>query len=321
MLADEMMQEASAWADRHAYGRDATPRPLGPAREAPFQAMALLRLDPDIGLTSCYRPAARDVPTPLQNVLRGGAILLRPSSGLMVVQQQDLRVVVTTREAVLLTPTHAPTIRLVGVERLDWFEIVEGDLSAPMVGAASSLRVFEEDNAALSLLGSYGAALMRGLLPLATETLRDHAIRHMAGLVGIMCSDAALLPRSVGSDRHARRVRAIKAEIEVRLGERGLTARHVAQFSGLSVRSLQKLFEAEGQTVSEFILERRLERALRLLRSPAKQHHSISAIAFEVGFGDLSYFNRTFRKRYGMPPRQARASDDASAARSGMGPV
>jgi AraC-like DNA-binding protein len=33
---------------------------------------------------------------------------------------------------------------------------------------------------------------------------------------------------------------------------------------------------------------------------------SISAVAYEAGFGDLSYFNRTFRRRYGATPSDVR---------------
>ena len=33
---------------------------------------------------------------------------------------------------------------------------------------------------------------------------------------------------------------------------------------------------------------------------------SISSVAFDVGFGDLSYFNRTFRRRYGATPSEIR---------------
>ncbi|WP_456732706.1 helix-turn-helix domain-containing protein [Bradyrhizobium sp. USDA 3364] len=29
----------------------------------------------------------------------------------------------------------------------------------------------------------------------------------------------------------------------------------------------------------------------------------MSAVAFEVGFGDLSYLNRAFRRHYGAAPR------------------
>jgi AraC-like DNA-binding protein len=35
----------------------------------------------------------------------------------------------------------------------------------------------------------------------------------------------------------------------------------------------------------------------------------IAWIAFESGFGDLSYFNRTFKRCYGARPSDVRASD------------
>ncbi len=35
---------------------------------------------------------------------------------------------------------------------------------------------------------------------------------------------------------------------------------------------------------------------------------TISGIAYEVGFGDLSYFNRSFRKRYGQSPSQVKSN-------------
>ena len=44
-----------------------------------------------------------------------------------------------------------------------------------------------------------------------------------------------------------------------------------------------------------------------MLTVPSRPHRSVSAIAHESGFADLSYFNRAFRKRYGMTPSDARA--------------
>ena len=52
--------------------------------------------------------------------------------------------------------------------------------------------------------------------------------------------------------------------------------------------------------------EARLDRAHRILTDPAQMQRPINAIAYENGFGDLSYFNRTFRQRYGMTPSEAR---------------
>jgi AraC-like DNA-binding protein len=43
-----------------------------------------------------------------------------------------------------------------------------------------------------------------------------------------------------------------------------------------------------------------------MLRDPRFDSRTISSVAFEVGFGDLSYFNRTFRSRYGMTPSDVR---------------
>jgi AraC-like DNA-binding protein len=55
------------------------------------------------------------------------------------------------------------------------------------------------------------------------------------------------------------------------------------------------------------VLEQRLYRAHRTIADPRRADRMISAIAFAAGFGDLSYFNRTFRRRFGMTPSDVRA--------------
>ena len=57
-----------------------------------------------------------------------------------------------------------------------------------------------------------------------------------------------------------------------------------------------------GTTFTDFVLCGRLARAHRMLVDPRYADHSISAVAYEAGFSDLSYFNRTFRRRYGATP-------------------
>jgi AraC-like DNA-binding protein len=66
------------------------------------------------------------------------------------------------------------------------------------------------------------------------------------------------------------------------------------------------LFKDEGTTFTEFVLEARLRRAHRLLNNPRKISQPINAIALECGFGDLSYFNQSFRRRYGATPTEVR---------------
>jgi len=54
--------------------------------------------------------------------------------------------------------------------------------------------------------------------------------------------------------------------------------------------------------------ELRLRKAAELL---ANGEGRVSDIAFECGFNDLSYFNRCFRRRFGLTPTAARGNHRA----------
>jgi len=85
-----------------------------------------------------------------------------------------------------------------------------------------------------------------------------------------------------------------------------LIAATVAARAGVTPRAIQMLFESAGGTFSEYLLEQRLACAHRMLTGPRHFGWTISAIAFGSGFGDLSYFNRTFRRRFEATPSEVR---------------
>ncbi|PWU24772.1 MAG: AraC family transcriptional regulator, partial [Candidatus Rokuibacteriota bacterium] len=85
-----------------------------------------------------------------------------------------------------------------------------------------------------------------------------------------------------------------------------LTVSAIAARQGVTPRYVHKLFESEGTTYTHFVLCQRLDSAYRMLRNPRFAAHSISAIAYDVGFGDLSYFNRAFRRHYNATPTEIR---------------
>lgn len=79
-----------------------------------------------------------------------------------------------------------------------------------------------------------------------------------------------------------------------------------ARQSGLSTFHFLRLFsDTLGATPHQYLVRSRLRHAARLL---ADDTHSITDIAFDVGFGDLSNFVRTFHRAAGVSPRHSRAA-------------
>jgi AraC-like DNA-binding protein len=111
-----------------------------------------------------------------------------------------------------------------------------------------------------------------------------------------------------GGGVRAARLLAIKADIRSRLGERTLSLQSLAMHHGISPVYVRKLFEVEATSFTQFVLAERLARAHRLLRDQRLADRPIGWIAIEAGFGDLSYFNRAFRQRFGAAPSEVRAA-------------
>jgi AraC family transcriptional regulator, positive regulator of tynA and feaB len=78
----------------------------------------------------------------------------------------------------------------------------------------------------------------------------------------------------------------------------------VAAHFGLGARSIQKLFAAHGTTFGAHISRQRLHHAAARLAESGSQ--SITEIALDAGFNDLTYFGRAFRYVFGMSPREYR---------------
>jgi AraC-like DNA-binding protein len=104
----------------------------------------------------------------------------------------------------------------------------------------------------------------------------------------------------------AARLTAIKADIGRHLTDSSLSVAALAGRHGITPRYLHMLFEDDAMTYSQYVLDQRLALACRRLRDPRLAGRTISSIAHDAGFGDLSYFNRRFRHRYGVTPSGAR---------------
>jgi len=143
-------------------------------------------------------------------------------------------------------------------------------------------------------------ALLRRLQHLedaAAAALDAQALRHAI-------VDLLLLARPVQADAPRGLLPLALAIVQRDLARGGLGPTTIAGELGISVRSLQVLFQGQGSTVTAHILEQRLLAAAQaLVERPPRR---IADVALDVGFEDLSYFCRAFRRRFGCTARDWR---------------
>jgi AraC-like DNA-binding protein len=177
-----------------------------------------------------------------------------------------------------------------------------------------AMRLIPKETSALRLLAGYLRAIDMGRTLDDSPELRPAVFAHICDLVAPSLGTARGY-REIAEHGGARaaRLETIKADVAANLTDCALNVNDVATRQGVSPRYVQKLFAAEGTTFSEYVLGRRLAIARRLIGDPRFSGRSIASIAFDLGFSDLSYFNRTFRRRHEATPTEVRAHESGRA--------
>jgi AraC-like DNA-binding protein len=161
---------------------------------------------------------------------------------------------------------------------------------------------------ALRLLDGYLRSLTSLEEPLSPDLapiIATHLVDLVAAALGPTAEAAEIIAKR---GVKAARLRAILAEIARRFAEPDFDLDNVAGALGLSRRYIQGLLEETGKSFTEHLVERRLERTFAMLTDRRCLHMAIIDIAFTAGFGDVSHFNRMFRRRYGETPSSVRAA-------------
>jgi AraC family transcriptional regulator len=139
--------------------------------------------------------------------------------------------------------------------------------------------------------------------------LEELALRFSGAVTAVLAGTNRAVSRSSRRDerRVSDAVRLIEAE-EHEPSDEPLSLARLARWVAMSPYHFLRTFRhVVGMTPHQFVLRTRLHRAAVRLR---RSDESVSAIAFDAGFNDLSTFNRRFRRLIGVSP---------SAYRTGRG--
>lgn len=127
------------------------------------------------------------------------------------------------------------------------------------------------------------------------------ALRLAGDVCGVLADSAGARPEFTARDE--RRVTAAVRRIEVDSADR-IPLNELAREAAMSAYHFLRVFErVVGVTPGQYMLRTRLRRAAVLLR---RSSLSVGRAAMECGFGDLSTFNRQFRRAMRMTPNAYR---------------
>lgn len=108
------------------------------------------------------------------------------------------------------------------------------------------------------------------------------------------------------SGLRAARVRDIVAEIRSEFSDPSFSSARVAAKLRMSERYVQDLLTETGTNFTARVMEARLQEARMMLENQDHDRLAIAEIADRCGFNEISYFNRSFRRRFGRSPSDVR---------------
>lgn len=288
------------------YGRSILKLLVEPRPGVAFHGALTLRALPGLKIASCSGSRARYLRTP-ELVDNDDFLFLIQMEGSGLASQREIHL--GTGDATLLWGAETGHTEALTEVRYLFLGIPYKAL-APMIDdidAALACRV-PRDSEALKLLSSYLGMVQQDHV-LTSPELRQLVSMQVCDLVA-MAIGATREATEISQGRGVRAARrqAIKSDIIRNVAQRSFSIENVAARQNVTRRYIRRLFESTGETFTEFVLAQRLKLAYRLLTSIRYRNRNISSIVLDAGFSDLSYFNRTFRRLYGVTPSDARGN-------------
>lgn len=127
-----------------------------------------------------------------------------------------------------------------------------------------------------------------------------------AALDAMVCLLRPMLhQREVVPSRREKQFQKIMTLIDDAIQEEHLRPEWLADETGMSVRSLYRLFADKGLVVAQYIKNRRLDLCAQALQR-AQDDEKLAGIGYRWGFSDHSHFSTAFKQRFGISPGEYR---------------
>jgi two-component system response regulator YesN len=125
------------------------------------------------------------------------------------------------------------------------------------------------------------------------------------GYIRTLLTKAVELREGASSNQHHALVKQAVEYIEQHYTNGGISLDEVAKAVNINASYLSSVFSQKvGKTFTEYLTQKRMDKAKELLRQTEKQFGEIS---FEIGYKDPHYFSFLFKKIQGCTPRDYRA--------------
>ncbi len=160
-------------------------------------------------------------------------------------------------------------------------------------------------NAALALARSYAEAIL-AYAGADHPHLFQLATTHLADLVAAAIKPSSQDLAALAPGFRGARLQAVLSQIARLFTDVTFSTRDVAAIQGISVRYVNDILQESGTSFSDRVLELRLQHAHAMLSDRRNDGMRIGDIAYASGFSDISHFNRSFRRRFGLTPTAAR---------------
>jgi AraC-like DNA-binding protein len=293
-------QENKTEAWRDLFGHTICGLDIEPLKDQPFQSKALLRVLPGLGAAAgkstgahYWRPAHRIVSDDLVFVIN--------HEGHDLARMNGREEIIAPGQAVLFAADRVGGNTNAGTSRFTTLRIPKAAL--PDADRAV-LRPVSAGNEALGLLANY-LSVLRDPKALATYRQQSEIASHVHALIGMALQLPGDNARAYEAGAIAARTRAIKRDIEANATDPDFTISAVARRHRITPRYVQMLFAKCETTFSDYVKTTRLAAAHRRL-AESVNGKSISDIALDVGFSNVSYFNRAFRREFNATPSDVR---------------